>query len=53
MVKDRTVVNLKAKINRELMESTREASVESVQWCEQVLVVGLLNGNIMSFDIEG
>lgn len=44
------VYDLVVRINRELLESTRSAFIEQIQWTSNaILVVAMTNGNILCF----
>ncbi len=49
------VSNLVAKVNREMLESTRYSQIDEIKWSAQVdvVVVSMTNGNIMCFNRDG
>ena len=57
MVKEESsrVSNLVAKVNREMLESTRYSQIDEIKWSAQVdvVVVSMTNGNIMCFNRDG
>ncbi len=55
MLQERTVVDLKARVNRELMESTRYSGIDQMEWSNgmDIMVVSMTNGGIMCFNEKG
>lgn len=56
MLQERTVIDLKARVNRELMESTRYSGIDQMEWSDDgtdIMVVSMTNGGIMCFNEKG
>ena len=54
MIQENKVVNLVARVNRELLESTRYSQIDAMQWSSNgVMIISITNGNIICFNENG
>lgn len=52
LLTERTVINLLARVSRDVLESTRKAQIDGVTQSDGKVMVGMTNGNIMCFNIQ-
>lgn len=57
MLLEKSVVNLNAWVNRELLESTRYSQIDAMEWSSSqnagIIIVSITNGNILCFSHKG